>query len=194
MHRSGRQPKLIDVARTFPNGLVYRPEFLTPTEESLLLGIFRSLSFQNAPFREYTARRRIVAYGWLSGTDSEAKQAKLPHFLRPLSRKISKWLNIAEARVRQAVITEYQPGTPLGFHRDREATDHIVGISLGAWCQMRFRPLGSKDPADILALELEPRSAYIMQNESRSLWQHGVSPTKALRYSITFRTLPKNSP
>ena len=40
-----------------------------------------------------------------------------------------------------------------------------------------------------LALELQPRSAYCMQGDARWRWQHSIAPTKALRYSITFRTL-----
>ncbi len=44
-------------------------------------------------------------------------------------------------------------------------------------------------------LELPPRSAYVLAGEARTRWQHLVSPTKALRYSITFRTLtPGASP
>lgn len=38
---------------------------------------------------------------------------------------------------------------------------------------------------------LEPRSAYVLSGEARSSWQHAIPPTKALRYSITFRTVNK---
>jgi len=38
-------------------------------------------------------------------------------------------------------------------------------------------------------LVLEPRSAYILRGAARWRWQHAISPTKALRYSITFRTM-----
>jgi hypothetical protein len=37
-------------------------------------------------------------------------------------------------------------------------------------------------------VDLAPRSIYTLQGEARWGWQHSVSPTKALRYSITFRT------
>jgi alkylated DNA repair dioxygenase AlkB len=60
---------------------------------------------------------------------------------------------------------------------------------------MRFRPLKKfsepKNPKDVIALELEPRSAYIMQGPVRWQWQHSVAKVSALRYSITFRTLPE---
>jgi len=56
---------------------------------------------------------------------------------------------------------------------------------------MRFRPY---PPAEgwtraILYLDLAPRSAYIIRDAARWQWQHSISPTKELRYSITFRTL-----
>ncbi|HET7759991.1 MAG TPA: hypothetical protein VFK62_08705 [Gaiellaceae bacterium] len=34
-----------------------------------------------------------------------------------------------------------------------------------------------------------PRSGYVLAGESRWKWEHHVPPAKALRYSITFRTL-----
>ncbi len=40
-----------------------------------------------------------------------------------------------------------------------------------------------------MVLDLAPRSAYILEGAARWDWQHAISPTKALRYSITFRTL-----
>jgi hypothetical protein len=41
--------------------------------------------------------------------------------------------------------------------------------------------------ADVLSLELAPRSAYVLRAEARWGWQHSVVPTPALRYSIAFR-------
>jgi alkylated DNA repair dioxygenase AlkB len=38
-------------------------------------------------------------------------------------------------------------------------------------------------------LELEPRSAYALTGPARWSWQHSISATPALRYSVTFRTL-----
>jgi hypothetical protein len=36
---------------------------------------------------------------------------------------------------------------------------------------------------------LQPRSGYLLSGAARYAWQHSIPPTKALRYSITFRTL-----
>jgi alkylated DNA repair dioxygenase AlkB len=113
----------------------------------------------------------------------------LPAFLFPLREKVSRWLAIPAGDFKHGLVTEYQPGTQLGWHRDTPEFDVVVGVSLAAPCRMRWRryPPGKREKA--IALELEPRSAYVMQAEARWRWQHSIPPTKALRYSITFRTM-----
>ena len=53
---------------------------------------------------------------------------------------------------------------------------------------MRFQR--GKGPArQVREVTLAPRSAYVLAGAARYAWQHSIPPTKALRYSITFRTL-----
>lgn len=56
---------------------------------------------------------------------------------------------------------------------------------------MRFRPYPPAEgwTRSIMLIDLAPRSAYIIRDTARWKWQHSISPTKELRYSITFRTL-----
>ena len=191
MTRSASQPKLFDTAEALPNGLVYRPDFLSTDEEEILLAYIQNLPLFHAPFREYTAKRRIMNFGWSFDfrKNKLIPGPPLPTFLHGTQRKIAKWLQIPPANVAEALITEYSAGTQLGWHVDNEQFEKIVGVSLGSWSKIRFRPL--KNPKEIIPIELEPRSAYIMQNEVRWQWQHSVAPVPDLRYSITFRTLPK---
>jgi alkylated DNA repair protein (DNA oxidative demethylase) len=53
---------------------------------------------------------------------------------------------------------------------------------------MRFQR-GKGDARQVAEVTLEPRSAYVLAGAARFAWQHSIPPTKALRYSITFRTL-----
>jgi alkylated DNA repair dioxygenase AlkB len=94
-------------------------------------------------------------------------------------------------RSEDVLITEYRPGTALGWHRDVPEFEVVVGISLAAPCRMRFRPYPPKAGRALNGRELclEPRSAYVMRGDARWRWQHAIPPTPALRYSITFRTL-----
>ncbi|HYC56034.1 MAG TPA: alpha-ketoglutarate-dependent dioxygenase AlkB, partial [Candidatus Binatia bacterium] len=90
-----------------------------------------------------------------------------------------------------ALIAEYQPGTQLGWHRDVPDFEKITGVSLAGAARMRLRPYPPKKGRRDLTvpLDLQPRSAYAMRGEARWGWQHAISPTKELRYSVTLRTL-----
>ena len=64
----------------------------------------------------------------------------------------------------------------------------VVGICLASACRMRFQR--GKGPArQVAEVILAPRSGYVLAGAARYAWQHSIPPIKALRYSITFRTL-----
>ncbi len=91
----------------------------------------------------------------------------------------------------QALIAEYQPGTPLGWHRDVPDFEVVVGISLAGTARLRFRPYPwtpEKEVAGVRAGTGTAARQYILRDQARWDWQHHVPPTKELRYSITFRT------
>lgn len=175
---------------------MYRPAFITASEEVELLGYIEDLPLVHGKLGEYTAKRRLINFGW--GYDFEQQRiipgSPLPPFLRSLQRKIAKWLDIPVKSVGEALITEYTEGAAIGWHCDNEPCESIVGISLAGWCSLRLRPLRSKTrtrmKSDVIVLPVEPRSAYLMQHESRWQYQHSIPPVAALRYSITFRTTP----
>ena len=197
--RAGTQATLFDTGTSLPNGFVYRPEFLTPQEEADIIGYIEDLPLSHSYLGEYVSKRRVIGFGW--GYDFREHTLipgpPLPPFLQPLQRRIGKWLDIPHTRVVEALITEYTPGSAIGWHRDNESFDAIVGISLSGWCRMRLRPLyrtKKRHPKEVLSLPLEPRSAYLLQKESRWDFQHSIPSVGCLRYSITFRTLPKELP
>lgn len=208
MLRSGEQLKLFDTDKRLPNGFTYRPDFLTEEEEEILLAYIENLPLEHPRLRDREAKRRIMSYGWGFNfrTGNLIPGPPLPRFLSRTQRKIAKWLDISPTRVAEALVTEYTPGSAISWHVDNESFEKIVGISLHGWCRMRLRHLsGLRDTTDafarvpaatrrekesVISLELEPRSAYIMQGKARWEWQHSIAPVEKLRYSITFRTLP----
>jgi alkylated DNA repair dioxygenase AlkB len=103
---------------------------------------------------------------------------------------VAAWVGIEAAQFSHGLATEYRPGTALGWHRDAPQYGLVVGVSLAAACAMRFRPFPPRPGRkDVLSLELAPRSAYVLRGDVRWRWQHSIPATKALRYSLTFRTL-----
>jgi alkylated DNA repair dioxygenase AlkB len=182
-------------AVAMPAGLRYAADFLNPESEAALVGAIRELPFAHAEYLQYTAKRRIVSYGGsYDFSHQRLREAPpIPDWLQPLKERAAGWAGLDAGAIAHCLIAEYHPGTPLGWHRDVPDFESIVGISLAGDCTMRFRRYppqradGKAARADF-TLGIAPRSIYTLQGAARWEWQHAVSPTKTLRYSITFRT------
>jgi alkylated DNA repair dioxygenase AlkB len=176
-----------------PAGFRYHPEFLAREEEASLVAIIGELPLRAAQYKQFTARRRIVSFGGSYDFSSNelVPAGPIPPFLHPLRERIAAWTHLPAEKYSHALIAEYSPGSPLGWHRDVPDFEAIAGVSLHGRCRMRLRPYPpQKGRRDLtIALDLEPRSAYSIVGRARWGWQHAISPTKELRYSITLRTL-----
>jgi alkylated DNA repair dioxygenase AlkB len=185
------QAELFHQAKQLPDGMFYQPDFITPAEEDRLILEIQNLPLREARYKQFTAKRRIVSFGaeYDFDTNELMPSSPLPRFLFPIRNKVSNLLGVPPSKFEHALISEYRPGTALGWHRDAPNFGLVVGISLAMRCRMRFRPYASRKREDVIVLDLEPRSAYVLQGAARWRWQHSIPTTKALRYSITFRTL-----
>ena len=202
MNVHAAQAPLIELPAELPHGLVFRHDFLTPAEEAALLDLFTTLPFREAKFKEYYARRRVVSFhstddngSYDAGDDDLAPAGLPPPPLERLRQKVAEFVRIPPDAFAHLLVSEYQTGTPIGWHRDKAQYGVVAGVSLGSRARMRFRPLPAPgawhrvDPRSLIVLDLEPRSIYVMRGDIRSRWQHSLLPTKALRYSVTMRTL-----
>jgi alkylated DNA repair dioxygenase AlkB len=174
-------------------GLTYMPEFLSGGEETSLIEIVRSLPLQAARYKGYLALRRVVSFGGSYDFDSNELLPTqcLDARLLPLRDRVAQWAGISPERLVHALVAEYAPGTPLGWHRDVPNFERIFGVSLGGAATLRFRPYPYSGALrrQIVALEVLPRSIYRVEGDARWQWQHSVEPTQELRWSITFREL-----
>lgn len=181
-----------------PEGLVYAPDFISTVEEASLVAHIAALPLRPAQYKGYAARRRILSYG--SSYDFAANRLEdappVPAFLLPLRDRAAAWVGIEPQAFPHALLTEYQPGTPIGWHRDTPDFEIVVGISLAGRCRMRFRPYPHvpHGNAESVELELAPRSAYLIRGVARWRWQHHIPPASEHRYSITFRSLAQRAP
>ncbi|HEY0822295.1 MAG TPA: alpha-ketoglutarate-dependent dioxygenase AlkB [Ramlibacter sp.] len=175
-----------------PPGMRCEEEFLSREEEAALVAHVERLPLAHMKYRQYEALRRVVSYGgqYDFGRQRLEEAEPLPDWLHPLRARAGAWAGIAPEDFSQALVAEYQPGTPLGWHRDVPDFEDIVGVSLGNEAVLRFRPYphekGRREGT--LKLVVPPRSIYLLRGPARWAWQHSVAPTKALRYSITLRT------
>lgn len=172
-------------------GLVYQPEFLSPEEELELIAVINTLPLHAARYKQYLARRRVVSFG--GSYDFDANRLRpgvaLDPRLHGLRDKVARWIGIDPGDLVHALVAEYAPGTPLGWHRDVPDFETIVGVSLGGHATLKFRPYpDTPNTRKVVQLDVAPRSIYEMAGDARWGWQHCVAPTTELRWSVTFRT------
>src|SRR5262245_6385325 len=179
-----------------PEGFRYADDFITRDEESALVGHIGRVEFSNFEMRGVVARRRVAFFG--SAYDSRtAPTGPLPEFLLPLRGKLGTWVGVDAGDFAMALINEYRPGAPIGWHRDAPQYGIVTGVALLTPCRMKLRRYVSPSTSATTSsrrratheIELLPRSAYLISGQARREYEHSIPAVDALRYSITFRTL-----
>src|SRR3954465_12133661 len=171
-------------------GLDYCEDFIGGAEEHALLGCLTALELAPFRFHGWLGNRKTQSFGWRYDFDdaSFSRTEPIPEWLHPLRPKAASFAEIASDDFVQALIARYDPGAGIGWHRDRDVFEKVVGVSLGTPATLRFR---RRTPAGFqrTSLEVAPRSAYLLSGEARHDWEHSIAPGDSLRFSITFRTL-----
>ena len=174
-----------------PEGLVYRADFVTPEEERELLDVFARIDFRPVEMRGQVAKRTVRHFG----LDYDYERGDLvpaepiPEEMRWLRDRSAELMERDPEDLVQILVSRYPEGAGIGWHRDAPMFgSKIAGVSLRAPARMRFQRTvqGERSTA---AVELAPRSAYLLSGKARWSWQHSIPATKDLRYSVTFRTL-----
>jgi alkylated DNA repair dioxygenase AlkB len=196
MPRSDEDPTLFDASAQVPDGFLYRKNFISEAEEQELIEEIQKVQLEPFKYYQFTGKRRTASFGWQYEFDASEITAapEMPPFLLPLRIRAGKVFNVDPNSLVQTSIIEYSTGSPIGWHRDIPQFGVVVGVSLGAACRMKFRKYNrvrSKkvDRDEVLSIELQPRSIYLMSGAARESWQHSIPPVKELRYAIMMRTL-----
>jgi alkylated DNA repair dioxygenase AlkB len=179
---------------TPPEGFVYQEDFVSSEAEAFLVDAIRKLPLREFEFRGYLGKRRVISFGFHYdfGEGRLNPAGDMPEFLFALQDKAAVFAGLRCGDLPHALVTEYTPGTPIGWHSDRPVFDQIIGISLLSACQFRLRRR-APDGWERYTHQLAPRSAYMLDGNVRNLWQHSIPPVEDLRYSVTFRSLHKIS-
>jgi alkylated DNA repair dioxygenase AlkB len=180
-----------------PDGFHYRPDFVSAEEERALAEAIAGVEFATFEMRGVAARRRVAFFG-ASYDAGGAARPPIPWFLMPLRERLAAWARVGVDDFAMALINEYPPGAPIGWHRDAPQYELVAGISLLSPCRMKFRPyVRAEAPGATKGgrrtatheIVLAPRSAYLMTGAGRNAYEHHIPAVAALRYSVTFRTL-----
>jgi alkylated DNA repair dioxygenase AlkB len=174
-----------------PAGLGYRPALLDDREERALLEAVRAMAYEPVVLHGQAAKRTVAHFGYRYGYESwDLTPAEpLPAALGFLRERAAALIDEDPEGLAEALVTCYPPGAGIGWHRDAPMFGpQVVGVSLASPCRMRFqrRTAGVRRT---YALELAPRSVYVLAGAARWAWQHSIPAAKGLRYSVTFRTV-----
>jgi DNA oxidative demethylase len=173
-------------------GLRYDEDVIDQTEERALLERLGALELAPFRFHGWLGNRKTQSLGWRYDFDDASfmRSEPIPDWLRPVRENAAAFGELPPDDFVQVLIARYDPGAGIGWHRDRDVFEKVIGISLNAPATLRFRQrtaTGFKRAN----LEVAPRSAYLLSGEARHDWEHSISPGGSLRFSITFRTLSK---
>ena len=174
----------------FPEGFRYQTDILRVDKERDLMDQLRDLPLKEYEFHGFTARRRVIYYGWQydSGENRLKQVEPIPAFLHELRERAASFAGLAAGDLALAQVIEYRAGTAIGWHRDSGVFGEVVGISLVSACTLRFRRK-TASTWERFSLTAEPRSIYLLRGPSRNEWQHSIPGVETLRYSIIFRGL-----
>jgi len=173
-----------------PAGFIYQQNLITLAEQAGLINQIEKLPLKEFEFHGYLGKRRTMSFGWrYSFADESLNNAEtIPEFLLPLKSKAALFAGLAPDDLPHVLVTEYSPGTPIGWHRDKGVFEDVIGISLLSSCPFRLRRK-TETGWERFTKTLEPRSAYLLRGIVRTQWEHSIPPVEQLRYSITFRSL-----
>jgi len=184
-------------------GFRYQAELIDTAHEAALLARLRSLPFEHFDFHGYKGKRRVVSFGWRYDYSGRALQQAedIPDYLSDLRRQAAAFAEMDPDALHQVLVTEYEPGAGIGWHRDKAVFGQVIGVSLLSPCVLRFRrEIKSELFSDQkrrrkwerVNVHADPRSVYLLSGRARSEWQHSISSVDELRYSITFRNVIKS--
>ncbi len=171
-------------------GLQLVSDVISSQEEVRLAAHMDTAPLEPFRFGQWTGKRLTAYYG--SSYDFQrgrpAPAPPLPEWLLDLRARIAPKFGLAADALQQALLTRYDPGAGIGWHRDRPQYEQVLGISLGAPAVMRLRRRKEDGTFARHRLALPPRAAYCLSGEARDDWEHSIAPMEELRRSITFRT------
>ena len=163
---------------------------VSPALEADLAAHIDACPLEPFKFGQWRGKRLTCNFG--SGYDYQrgalADAPPIPHWLMELRDALAPQLGRDPEDFVQALVIRYDPGAGIGWHRDRPQYGEVIGLSLNAPATLRLRRR-TEDGFARQAVQLPPRSAYLLTGEVRDGWEHSIAPMELTRRSITFRSL-----
>jgi alkylated DNA repair dioxygenase AlkB len=171
-------------------GFRYEEALISEAEERQLLERLDQLELAPFRFHGWLGNRKTQSFGWRYDFEdaSFTRAEPIPEWLQPLREKAAGFAGLRPGDFVHVLLARYDRGAGIGWHRDRDVFEQVVGVSLNTPAKLRFRRR-TADGFRRASVQIEPRSAYLLSGESRWTWEHSIFPGEQLRFSITFRAL-----
>jgi alkylated DNA repair dioxygenase AlkB len=171
-------------------GLGYTENIISEAQEHELVERLEHMELAPFRFHGWLGNRKTQSFGWRYDFEdaSFTRTEAMPAWLQALREKAAEFAGAQPDDFVHVLIARYDPGAGIGWHRDRDVFEKVVGISLATPATLRFRQRTSTGFRRA-SIEVQPRSAYLLSGESRWDWEHRITPGDELRFSITFRTM-----
>lgn len=172
------------------SGLSYGEEVISAEEEEALIDHLGATDLSPFRFHGFVGNRKTKSFGWRYDFDdaSFTPTEPIPEWLTPVRSKAATFAGLQPENFVHSLLARYDPGAGIGWHRDRDVFEKVVGISLASPATLRFRRR-RPDGFERASLDVARRSAYLLSGEARWDWEHRITPGDQLRFSITFRTM-----
>lgn len=171
-------------------GLRYEEDLIGESDERTLVEQLEAADLSPFQFHGWLGNRKTRSFGWRYDFQdaSFAPTEPIPDWLEPLRESAAHFAGLSPGDFVHVLLARYEPGAGIGWHRDRDVFENVVGISFGTPATLRFRRR-KPNGFERANLDVAPRSAYLLSGEVRWDWEHRIVPGDQLRFSITFRTL-----
>jgi alkylated DNA repair dioxygenase AlkB len=185
-----KQGELFAVNAPVVPGLFLVPDAVGEAGEAVLAACIDAAPLAPFEFGQWRGKRLTAHYGraydFSRGRLDDAPP--LSGWLVKLRGKLAPMVGLDPDALQAALLTRYDPGAGIGWHRDRPQYGEVLGLSLGADCVMRLRRR-TESGFERRRVALPARSLYRLSGEVRWEWEHSIAPLAATRRSVTFRTL-----
>jgi len=171
-------------------GLAFASDIVTEEEERALVAAIDATALLPFRFQGWIGKRLTSSFGWHYDFEDGkiARAPDIPEWLLEVRARIAAFAMLDPNVLIQALLTRYDPGAGIGWHRDRPIYEHVLGLSLGAPAEMRFRRRRGKRDFERFSAPLAPRGACHMAGPARYEWEHSIAELDRTRWSITFRS------
>lgn len=171
-------------------GMLLVEDAVSAEEERALEARIDAAPLEPFKFGQWRGKRLTANYG--SAYDYQrgrvAEAPPLPDWIERLRAALAPQAGRDPRDFGQALLTRYDPGAGIGWHRDRPQYRDVLGLSLSAPAVLRLRRRTAQG-FERRSAQLPPRSLYLLSGEAREGWEHSIAPMPLTRRSLTLRSL-----